>query len=281
MTVIIRLNVDTFKEDIKEGRRFEFGRNWKSFLSTVNNERIKEAERSLKEMLECASLEGTHFLDVGSGNGLFSLAACRLGAIVHSFDYDPESVTCTQKLRSKYFPDNNNWSIEQGSVLDKKFLSSLGVFDIVYSWGVLHHTGNMWEALGNIVPLVKENGILFIAIYNDQGKKSKFWLKVKKLYCSGIIGKSFVCIVFIPYLFLRTLAGIIIKRKNVFSEYKKDRGMSIVHDWFDWLGGFPYEVAKVEEIFHYYKTRGFILKNIKTTNSSGNNQLVFIKKETM
>src|SRR5438270_7636215 len=121
--------------------RFQFGKNWSRFLEVLDDERIAEAERSLVEMLEVRDLRGRSFLDVGSGSGLFSLAAKRLGATrVHSFDFDPNSVACTSELKRRFFAKDPNWTIEQGSVLDKPYLTSLGTFDIVYSWGVLHHT---------------------------------------------------------------------------------------------------------------------------------------------
>ena len=122
------------------------------------------------------------FLDIGSGSGLFSLAARRLGASVHSFDYDPHSVACTQELRERYFKKDPSWKVERGDALDCSYLGKLGTFDIVYSWGVLHHTGKMWEALENVVPLVAEGGTLWLAIYNDQGRASRYWTTVKRTY---------------------------------------------------------------------------------------------------
>lgn len=119
---------------------------------------FEEAKSSLRRMLNVESLEGKTFLDVGSGSGLFSLAARRLGAKVHSFDYDPKSVACTRELKRRYFPEDPQWTIEEGSVLDRDYLTRLGQFDVVYSWGVLHHTGAMWEALGNVAPLVAGGG---------------------------------------------------------------------------------------------------------------------------
>ncbi len=267
--------MSSFEKEVKKGERFQFGKNWHRFLSVLNEERIKIAENSLKEMLRKDNLEDYSFVDAGCGSGLFSLAARRLGAKVYSFDYDPQSVACTKELKRRYFSNDSNWEISQGSVLDADYLKTLGQFDIVYSWGVLHHTGDMWSALNNVVNLVGKQGYLFIAIYNDQGFKSKFWTRVKKTYCSGMAGKILTLSIFIPYFFIGALAASMIKRENVFRAYKKNRGMSIYHDWIDWLGGYPFEVAKVEDIFNFYFERGFNLFNIKTSCGLGNNQFVF------
>ncbi len=168
--------------EIAQGARFEFGKNWTRFLAALDDGRIARAEDSLRGMLETTDLKGKSFLDIGSGSGLFSLAARRLGARVHSFDYDPDSVACARELRREYFPGDQEWTIEEGSALDQNYIKSLGHFDVVYSWGVLHHTGEMWRALENAALPVAPCGRLFLAIYNDMGSQSARWRWVKKTY---------------------------------------------------------------------------------------------------
>ena len=268
--------------EVAQGERFRFGENWSRFLRVLNDERILEAEKSLKEMLEVEDLTGKSFLDIGSGSGLFSLVARRMGAQVYSFDYDPQSVASTRELRRRYFPEDADWSIEEGSVLDDEYMRSLGKFDVVYSWGVLHHTGDMWKALENAALPVAEGGRLFIAIYNDQGGKSRRWRKVKRFYLSGPLGKSLVSALFIPYFISGGLAMDLLRGRNPlarYTEYKRSRGMSVVHDWFDWLGGYPFEVAKPEEVFEFYRDRRFVLDKLITAGGGlGNNQFVFTKR---
>jgi len=266
--------------EVEEGRRFKFGDNWMCFLEVLSDDRIAIAEQSLQQMLGVESLQGKTFLDVGSGSGLFSLAARRLGAKVRSFDYDPKSVACTAELKRRYFANDAEWVVEEGSVLDKAYLAQLGQFDVVYSWGVLHHTGAMWQALENVAPLVSDSGgKLFVAIYNDEGFLSRFWLKVKSVFNYSILGQCAVKAVFYPWFISRTLLVGVVEHRNPFAKfanYKKERGMSVIRDWDDWLGGYPFEVASPEELLKFYRFREFELINMKTTNRLGCNELMFL-----
>jgi 2-polyprenyl-3-methyl-5-hydroxy-6-metoxy-1,4-benzoquinol methylase len=275
---------DSYQEEVSRGARFEFGKNWMRFLRVLNDERIAIAENSLKSLLKVASLEGKTFLDIGSGSGLFSLAARRCGAKVHSFDYDPESVACTQELKRRFFPDDSSWVVERGSVLDPTFLDTLGTFDIVYSWGVLHHTGRMWQALDSVKPLVGIGGQLFIAVYNDQGEVTDRWARVKQRYNS--LPKPLAVLYALRIIateergslisYLR--AGGIVAWLRSWTEYGKQstRGMNKWHDWIDWIGGQPYERATIEQVVDYFGKDGFRLVNmVDRSNGYGCNEFVF------
>jgi SAM-dependent methyltransferase len=262
------------------GKRFPFGKNWRQFLNVLDDERIGVAEASLRAMLEVESLAGKSFLDVGSGSGLFSLAAARLGATrIHSFDYDRESVACTEELKWRYRPEMEAWTIGRGSALDEAYLASLGQFDFVYAWGVLHHTGAMWRALGAVAALVAPGGSLFISIYNDQGWASKAWARMKRIYVSGWLGRILVTALFIPYFAGRQLASDLRHFRDPlahYRNYKQRRGMSVVHDWRDWLGGYPFEVASPSEIVRFYEAHNFSVAKLKTCGRSlGCNEFVF------
>ncbi len=255
--------------EVEKGERFEFGKNWSAFLSVLDEERILQAEQSLREMLEVEDLAGKTFLDIGSGSGLFSLAARRLGAKVFSFDFDSNSFACTTELKRRYFENDADWTVQQGSALDREYVSSLGKFDIVYSWGVLHHTGAMWDALDNAAIPVADNGKLFIAIYNDTGSQATRWHWVKKTYCRlpKSLKTPFAVAAILPEESKRFLSSMARLKPqeyiNSWTKYKNDRGMNRWYDIIDWVGGYPYEVAAPDELFEFYKAKGFSMAKLK------------------
>lgn len=234
--------------------RFQFGENWKNFLGKLTPEQIEEAEKSLRVLLAKDSLSGLSFLDVGSGSGLFSLAASKLGAQVTSFDFDADSVHATQALRDAGpYP---NWHVHQGSILDIDFVASLGQFDIVYAWGVLHHTGAMWQALNNAAALVRSDGTLALSLYRKT-PLCPAWRVEKRFYAgaSPAIQTTIRSIYKSAYL-----AGLVLTGRSparYLQEYRKNRGMEWGINVHDWLGGYPYESAAASDVKAHLAHLGF------------------------
>lgn len=279
--------------------RFEFGANWRRFLETVDESRIEAAVGSLKRMLDVESLAGLTFLDVGSGSGLFSLAAQRLGARVHSFDYDPQSVACTREMKRRFAPDADGWTIERGSALDAEYLAGLAPADVVYSWGVLHHTGDMWRAIDLVAQRVKPGGRFWLAIYNDQGRTSADWIRVKRCYQAlpeflrpllvTIVGGCLfahrvLCAAVSSLIHLLTLGNPLTPFRSLAAKAQAPdaRGMSRWYDLVDWVGGWPFEVARPEEVIDFLAQRGFALATLKTVGGRmGCNEFVFVRSASV
>ncbi len=241
-----------------QGERFQFGKNWLSYLAVVNEDRINEAATRLAALL--GDIKGKSFLDVGCGSGIQSLAALRLGASrVHSFDYDKQSVECSREMKRRFAP-GSPWSIEQGSALDEHYLRSLGQFDIVYSWGVLHHTGDMWKALELVTVPAKEQ--LAICIYDDQGIISRGWRSLKKLYVRHRLARPIV--IAVSFVTIWGPKILLLPHRAVldWQNWKRKRGMSAWHDVIDWAGGYPYEFAGKDEVVQFFSHRGFGLSKL-------------------
>jgi 2-polyprenyl-6-hydroxyphenyl methylase/3-demethylubiquinone-9 3-methyltransferase len=267
------------EEEIEAGERFAFGENWASFLRLVDESRISSAVEGLTSWLGTEGWKGARFLDIGSGSGLSSLAARRLGAQVYSFDFDQSSVECTRALKARFRPDDGDeaWRVTAGSALDQTFLSGLGVFDIVYSWGVLHHTGELWTALANSADRVAPGGRLHVALYNDQGYPSRAWKRLKERYNRAAHRERQVILAgAATYFRLRSLAAAV---KNRTANAERPRGMDRRRDLVDWVGGYPFEVSRPEEVFDFVTQRGFSLTRLSTCGGGlGCNQFVFTRE---
>lgn len=244
--------------------RFAFGRNWRRFIRRLDERRIAAAMRSLTGFL--GDLRGRTFLDIGCGSGLFSLAAHRLGARVTAFDLDPDSVACAREVRRRFGGD---WTVTRGSILESEFPPH----DVVYAWGVLHHTGDLWRAMDRVARLVNPGGLLFVAVYNDAGPRSRHWARIKARYnrMPTALRPLYAAAAYAPTE-LRLLAshGYL----STWTAYDSERGMSRLIDLIDWIGGWPYEVSTADALVAFVEARGFAVRRLERNNDLGCHQLV-------
>ena len=260
------------------GERFGFGSNWSTFVDKrYSDDKLDSSVEAFRKFTKLDSLSGYDFLDIGCGSGLHSLSASKLNARkITSFDFDPNSVDATSKIKELNSERAGNWEIFEGSVLDSEFVSSLGKHNFVYSWGVLHHTGNVWLALKNAASTVSDGGYFYIALYSlDVQPNPDFWLGIKKRYVSsGNIIKRFLEF---WYLFRYVLGSSVINLiKYPFSRERRFRGMDLMTDIRDWLGGWPMEFVWDAEVIEYLKKLNFNLLEIKTGEAC--TEFLFIKQ---
>lgn len=256
---------------------FAFGENWTRFLASLSDQQIEQATRAVSALV-ARDLRAKTFVDVGSGSGLSSLAARRLGARVYSFDYDAQSVACTQELRRRFFPGDEAWTVAQGSVLDEQYLSTLGQFDVVYSWGVLHHTGQMWVAIENAARLVRAGGLFVIGIYNFRGGRrgTATWTRLKRWYCKAPRWQQAGWESAYLAWDLVSMAAVGRNPLRKIREYHSGRGMSWRHDAIDWLGGYPYEAATPGQILEFVRRKfNFVLTRQNIDLQLGVSEFVF------
>ena len=245
---------------------FSFGQNWQDYLHTVTEAEIESARQNILRWMPQHHIAGRRVVDIGSGSGIHSLCYHRLGAAeVLSLDVDPKSVAATRSLWQQE-GQPGSWSVQHGSILDRDGVVGLGSFDIVYSWGVLHHTGSMWDAIDSAMSLVAPFGQLWISIY-QKGPKYGRDLGLKQQYnAASSSGKR--------WLERKWIAKEMFRRakrfKNPFGWFQKTgRGMNSYHDLIDWLGGLPYEVADANEIIRFGRQREMILEQIRTVKEGG------------
>lgn len=258
--------------------RFEFGKNWASYSHLIDDEKISRAQDRLAALLGTRDLSGRTFLDIGCGSGLHALAALRLGAAqVSAIDLDPNSVATAQAVLGRFW-DGSNYSVRQLSVFDID-ATHRGQFDIVYSWGVLHHTGDMQRALRIAAACVKPGGVFAVALYGKT-RYCGIWMRIKRWYVNAPPAKQaraerWYVRLFGFYLLLRGK-----RLRTHIANYKNKRGMDFYHDVRDWVGGYPYESISPSEITALMQSEGLILdrKNVRRRSGlfgSGNDEYLF------
>lgn len=237
---------------------FAFGKNWLDYSSKIDEGKISQAIKDLQKISGRESLNGLSFLDIGCGSGLHSLAAIRMGASrVLGVDIDEDSVRASRQTIAK-FASNSKAEFEVLSIFNMH-PETCGVFDVVYSWGVLHHTGDMYRALNCAASLVAPDGLLLIALYRKT-LLCNLWRHIKSWYASATPeAQKQARDVFISiHRFIKLIQGESLER--YIKTYDSKRGMDYFNDVHDWTGGFPYESISPNECRKFFESMGFLLE---------------------
>lgn len=214
-------------------------------------------------------LQNLSFIDIGCGSGIHSAAALFSHARhIISFDQQEGSVSSTAALRHQLMENDNSfsdrsWDVYLGDVLIQSDLPEV-LADVVYSWGALHHTRDLWTALENSCRLVKPpedgGGLLLVALYaREMVRDPDYWIYIKQLYLAvddlarGKMERDY------GWWILRE--QVMQKGRNPFQmaeDARLQRGMNFwtdVKDWLDWLGGYPIEFSEAAEVIRFVQQR--------------------------
>ena len=252
-------------------KRFGFGSNWESYSrSALSDARVVQARMSFQSLLLGVDLADRSFLDIGFGQGLSAAIAAEAGAGVVAVDIDADCHTAYQITR-RFFRWLSEPEIIIGSILDPRIVDNMrskGPFDVVHSWGVLHHTGDMWRAIDDAASLVKPGGHLVIAIYARHWT-APLWKIIKWAYVHApSVVRSAMIAAFTPVMRWRA--------RQLGSNRVIVRGMEFQHDLVDGIGGYPYECASREQIEGHLTSRGLTaLRFNPTTGMTGCHEYVF------
>lgn len=253
---------------------FNFGKNWQKYSSNfLDEQKLSQSKSSLINLLGQNQLDNGDFLDIGCGSGIFALAAKSIGASrVTAFDLSRESIEAANQNKTRFGFKDEDVLFFQSSIFDIS-PDQLGLFDIVYSWGVLHHTGAMYRSIDRAASFVQDNGLFIIAIYNRHWT-SGIWRIIKYCYNkSPMFIQKIMEIFFTGIIFI---AKLLITGGN---PLKKDRGMSFYYDIIDWLGGYPYEYASKDEVVNFCGQCGLsLVKYFPAGVPTGCNQFIFRKQ---
>jgi 2-polyprenyl-6-hydroxyphenyl methylase/3-demethylubiquinone-9 3-methyltransferase len=229
-----------------------------------------------------SSLKGLSFLDVGSGSGIHSLAALKLGcARLLAVDIDDVSVATTRRTLSFHAPDGR-WECYRASVfdLDPKVV---GAFDVVYSWGVLHHTGSLIEAMTRALHCLKQDGLAVFALYRKT-PCCGLWTAEKRWYAQAPSwAQAFAYGTYVALFCAGLLFTLRSPRRYIEDYPQRNRGMDFHRDVHDWLGGYPYESLSYEQMKSFMAAHGlaeeraFVRPPGLGLFGTGNNEYVFRK----
>ena len=133
----------------------------------------------MHEVFHFDKYKNKRVLDLGCGSGIDSVEFARNGALVISVDFTDRAIMLTEKL----FKENRlSGKVVKADILNLPFDND--TFDLVYSFGVLHHIPDIERALSEISRVLKPHGELSIMLYN----KDSILYGYSIIYLRGVRG---------------------------------------------------------------------------------------------
>jgi 2-polyprenyl-3-methyl-5-hydroxy-6-metoxy-1,4-benzoquinol methylase len=116
-------------------------------------------------------LHGRRVLEIGCGMGLHSLELARRGAEVHAVDLTETAVEAT-RARMKEFEVEAD--VRQADAESLPYDDR--TFDLVWSWGVIHHSARTARVVREIARVTKPGGQTRVMVYNRDGTSARYIL---------------------------------------------------------------------------------------------------------
>lgn len=159
----------------------EYGLGSKEFFQAAVEERYENDAPWIKRLIDSIPVKGKKVLEVGCGMGVDLLEFAKNGARVTGIDLVDNHL----KLASRLFALNKlEAKLLNADAEDLPFPPE--AFDIVYSFGVLHHTPNTQKAIDEVQRVLRPNGTAIVGLYH----KNSWHYLVNLVFRKGILHKG-------------------------------------------------------------------------------------------
>lgn len=117
-------------------------------------------------LIDRSWFEGKKVLDLGCGGGRWSFGLASLGAEITAVDVNKSALRSTEEALKPFSSKKHRFILSQIETLDAVLPNDN--FDLVWSWGVIHHCSSFTKALRTAGNYVKDGGLLYLYLYGRE-----------------------------------------------------------------------------------------------------------------